>query len=248
MGLTETIMKRILCVLCLALPPGIAGAQQQHVSNFEDCVNESKQNHTDRATEHYSSYKCESNTAKLLAERPDECEGGSKPRLGSQVLQRRKLSDGLYQRLSWREGSCSGVCETRSYDSKDTTYLCEVRKRTGGSAQPETREEPPPGADSRPENRPSSHAFRPGWRREHRPRPYYGPPAYHYHYRYRWSEMPEHHEYRPYWHREYWHREYWHHEYWHHEYPRPEPREYYRYHDYYYYRYYHYYDRSPCEC
>jgi hypothetical protein len=179
----ETIMKRILCVLCLALPPGMAGAQEQHISNFEDCVNESKQNHTDRAADNYSSYKCEGKTAAVLAARPDECEGGRKPPLHSLVAQQRKLEDGLYRRLSWREDLCSGVCETRFYDSKDTTYLCEVRKKTGSSVQPETREVPPPG----PESRRPSHVVRRGWRRGHRPRPYYGPPAY---YHYRMIEMP----------------------------------------------------------
>jgi hypothetical protein len=115
-------MKKIFWILCLTLYPAIASA-----TNFDVCVNEAKTNHNDTTAEGYTSYKCESTTAEKLSARPDECAGGPKPSLRSLTRKTRQLDDGVYMSLSWTAGKCAGSCETRSYDSKDTTYLCEVR-------------------------------------------------------------------------------------------------------------------------
>jgi hypothetical protein len=126
-------MNKIFRILCLMLCPAIANA-----TNFEVCVNEAKTNHNDTTAEGYTSYKCEGTTAEKLLARPDECPGGTKPSLRSLVRKSKQLDDGLYSSLSWTAGKCVGSCETRSYDTKDPTYLCEVRVYgDGGSSATE---------------------------------------------------------------------------------------------------------------
>jgi hypothetical protein len=127
--------------LCLMLCPAIANA-----TNFEVCVNEAKTNHNDTTAEGYTSYKCEGTTAEKLLARPDECPGGAKPSLRSLARKSRQFDDGLWSSLSWTAGKCVGSCETRSYDSKDPTYLCEVRVYDDGRPAAESNREPlPPG-------------------------------------------------------------------------------------------------------
>jgi hypothetical protein len=135
-------MNKIFRILCLMLCPAIANA-----TNFEVCVNEAKTNHNDTTAEGYTSYKCESTTAEKLLARPDECPGGTKPSLRSLVRKSRQFDDGFWSSLSWTAGKCVGSCETRSYDSKDTTFLCEVRVYDDSSrpAAESSRERLPPG-------------------------------------------------------------------------------------------------------
>jgi hypothetical protein len=137
-------MNKIFRILCLMLCPAIANA-----TNFEVCVNEAKTNHNDTTAAGYTSYKCEGTTAEKLLARPDECPGGTKPSLGSLVRKSRQFDDGLWSSMSWTAGKCIGSCETRSYDSKDTTYLCEVRVYDEGRPAAESNRErlaPGPGA------------------------------------------------------------------------------------------------------
>jgi hypothetical protein len=135
-------MNKIFWILCLALCPAIANA-----TNFEVCVNEAKTNHNDAPAEGYASYKCEGTTAEKLLARPDECPGGTKPSLRNLVRKSRQFDDGVWSSLSWTAGKCVGMCETRSYDSKEPTYLCEVRVY-GDDARPAAEsngERPAPG-------------------------------------------------------------------------------------------------------
>jgi hypothetical protein len=146
-------MHKTFLALCFALYPAIAGA-----TNYDVCVSEARTNHTDTAAEGYASYKCEGTTAEKLTARPDECtDGGAlKPALRSLVRKSRQLDDGLYTSLTWIAGRCTGACETRSYDSKDTTYLCEVRVYAGDGRPADTRPAATRPAETRPaETRPA---------------------------------------------------------------------------------------------
>jgi hypothetical protein len=135
----------------LTLYPAIASA-----TNFDVCVNEAKTNHNDTTAEGYTSYKCEGTIAEKLSARPDECTGGPKPSLRGITRKSKQLDDGLYSSLSWTAGKCTGSCETRSYDSKDTTYLCEVRvyQERGGPAPEAGREQLAPGPGAAGPGRP----------------------------------------------------------------------------------------------
>jgi hypothetical protein len=136
------MMRLIFWVVCMAMCSGLASAQQ-HVSNFEACVNEAKQRHADSTTDTYSSYKCDGATAQKLVARPDECSGDAKPSLTRIERKSKPLEDGLYLRMTWRTQVCAGLCETRLYnDTRETSYLCEVRRHTGvkvsqSSSQPQ---------------------------------------------------------------------------------------------------------------
>jgi hypothetical protein len=122
----------LLCVLWVATYCGIASAQE-HLSNFEACLSEARQKHTDSTMETYTSYKCDGAAAQKLAARPDECAADIRPPLNRIERKSRQLEDGLYLRMIWRTEVCAGMCETRSYnDSRDTKYLCEVRRRSDG--------------------------------------------------------------------------------------------------------------------
>jgi hypothetical protein len=109
-------------------------------------MTEAKTKHNDAAAEGYAIYTCEGTTAEKLLARPDECEAGRpKPPLASLKRDRAQKDDGQYSQLIWRAGKCSGVCESRSYDSKDTTYKCELRVYANGPAPPtEVNREPAP--------------------------------------------------------------------------------------------------------
>jgi len=125
-------MRMALGILCMVMCCGIAGAQD-HVSNFETCVSEAKQNHTDTTMETYLSYKCDGPTAQRLAARPDQCTADIKPALRSIERRSRQLEDGLFLRMIWRTEACAGMCETKYYnDARETGYLCEVRKHIAG--------------------------------------------------------------------------------------------------------------------
>jgi hypothetical protein len=125
-------MNKLFWVLCVALYPAAATA-----TNFETCMTEAKTNHTDAVAEGYTAYTCEGTTAEKLLARPDECEAGSpKPLLSSLNRQKKQFEYGLYSQLTWRAGRCSGSCEAQSYDSKDTTYKCELRVYNSGPAPP----------------------------------------------------------------------------------------------------------------
>lgn len=132
-------MNRLFWVLCLALYPAIACA-----TNFDVCVNEAKANHNDTAADGFTSYKCEGTTAEKLSARPDECTGGAKPPLGRLIRKSNQLDDGFYSKLSWTAGKCGGSCEMRSYDSQDTTYLCEVLVYSDDARPAETGREQAP--------------------------------------------------------------------------------------------------------
>jgi hypothetical protein len=159
-------MSKFLGTLCLVLYPAVAGA-----TNFDACVTDAKTSHNETAGTGYSSYKCEGTTAEKLSARPDECGGGQKPPLSSLVRKKQQFDDGLWSQLSWRAGKCSGSCEMRSYDSKDTHYQCEVKIYTNGAAPPTDviREPAPreggegPGTDTGPDTGPDTAATpRPG--------------------------------------------------------------------------------------
>ncbi len=125
-------MRMAFCVLCVAMGSGIAGAQER-LSNFEACVSEARQRHTDTTMENYLSYKCDGATAQRLAARPDQCAADVRPSLRNIERHSRQLDDGLYLRIIWRTEVCAGMCETRLYnDARDTSYLCEVRRHTDG--------------------------------------------------------------------------------------------------------------------
>ncbi len=126
-------MRMILCVLCAALCSGIASAQE-HLSNFDACVSEARQKHADSTMDTYTSYKCDGATAQKLAARPDECAAGIRPPLSRIERKSRQLEDGLYLRMTWQAEMCAGMCEARFYnDSRDTKYLCEVRRHNPGT-------------------------------------------------------------------------------------------------------------------
>jgi hypothetical protein len=115
-------------LLCMATCSGMAGAQEP-LSNFEACVAEARDRHTDSAMENYLSFKCDGPSAQRLAARPDQCAADVRPSLRNVERRERQLDDGLYLRIIWRTSVCAGMCETRLYnDSRDTNYLCEVRR------------------------------------------------------------------------------------------------------------------------
>jgi hypothetical protein len=153
-------MRIAFCILCIAMCSGIAGAQTPR-SNFEACVTEARQKHTDSAMENYLSFKCDGATAERLAARPDQCAGDVRPLLRNVERRSRQLDDGLYRRIVWRTDMCAGMCETRFYtDARETNYLCEVRRhlesrvrqnygrplRNADYYQPYGEEYPPPSA------------------------------------------------------------------------------------------------------
>jgi hypothetical protein len=116
----------------MAMCSGAAGAQQQ-LSNFDACVSDGTQRHTDATMENYLSYKCDGIIAQKLAARPDQCADDVRPPLRNIERKSRQLTDGLYLRMIWRTHVCAGMCETRIYsDGRDTNYLCEVRRHIEG--------------------------------------------------------------------------------------------------------------------
>ncbi len=199
-------MNRFFGVLCLILYPAIASA-----TNFDVCVNEAKTNHNDTAGDGFTSYKCEGATAEKLSARPDECTGGAKPSLRSLARKSRQLDDGLYSSMSWTAGKCVGSCEMRSYDSQNTTYLCEVRVYSdvakpappASRPAPESEREPlPPGpgggeiGSPGPGGRQAANAFR----LRRRPPPGLGwapPPPRHYGRDDRYNRYDRYSHYRP---------------------------------------------------
>jgi hypothetical protein len=146
-------MNKIFPILCFVLCPAIANA-----TNFEVCVNEANTNQHAMPAEGYTSFKCEGTTAEKLLARPDECPGGTKPSLRSLIRKSKQFDDGFWSSVSWTAGKCVGSCETRSYDSKDTTYLCEVRVYGDDSrpAAESNRERPAPGGPGSLRPRPGS--------------------------------------------------------------------------------------------
>ena len=135
-------MRMILCVLCAAMCSGIAIAQE-HLSNFDACVSEARQKHADSTMDTYTSYKCDGATAQRLVARPDECAAGIKPPLSRIERKSRQLEDGLYLRMTWQAEMCAGMCEARFYnDSRETKYLCEVRRHSAGSVVQGSRQTP----------------------------------------------------------------------------------------------------------
>jgi hypothetical protein len=130
-------MRTVLCILCVAMCSRIAVAQEG-VSNFDACVSEAKQRHTDATMEAYFSYKCDGVIAQRLAARPDQCGADVRPSRTRIQRSSRQLEDGLYLRMIWRTGVCAGMCETRFYsDARETRYLCEVRRHIVGRDVPD---------------------------------------------------------------------------------------------------------------
>jgi hypothetical protein len=113
-------------------------AAQEPASNFDACVSEARQRHTDSVMETYFSYKCDGVIAQRLAARPDQCGGDVRPSRSRIERSSRQLEDGLYLRMIWRTGVCAGMCETRFYtDVRETRYLCEVRRHIVGRGEPD---------------------------------------------------------------------------------------------------------------
>jgi hypothetical protein len=111
---------------------------QEGASNFDACVSEAKQRHTDAIMETYFSYKCDGVIAQRLAARPDQCGADVRPSRSRIQRSSRQLEDGLYLRMIWRTGVCAGMCETRIYsDARETRYLCEVRRHIVGTGVPD---------------------------------------------------------------------------------------------------------------
>ena len=124
-------MRTILCILCVVVHGGIGRAQEDRndrlSSNFDACVNEARQNHTERVTDTYYSYQCEGATAERLAARPDQCGDGAKPSQSQLKSSLQQVEDGLYLRMKWRTGMCAGLCEARLYaDDREATHKCEL--------------------------------------------------------------------------------------------------------------------------
>jgi hypothetical protein len=124
-------MNKLFGTLCLVLCPAVASA-----TNFDKCVTEARTNHTETTVEGYTAYKCEGETAEKLSARPDECPGGKKPDLRNLIRTKQQFDDGLFSKLEWRIGKCSGSCEARSYDNKETHYQCELHVYANGPAPP----------------------------------------------------------------------------------------------------------------
>jgi hypothetical protein len=125
------MMRLMFCVLCLAIWSGTASAQS--ASNFDACVTDAQQKHTDSTMDNYTSWKCDGAKAQKLAVRPDSCSADARPtRIDRKT---RQLEDGLYLRMTWSTRACAGMCEIRFYndESKQTSYLCDVRRRTAES-------------------------------------------------------------------------------------------------------------------
>jgi hypothetical protein len=134
-------MRIMLCILCLAMWSGIASAQ--YVSNFDACVSDAQQKHTDSTMDNYTSWKCDGATAQRLAARPDQCSADVRP--SRTERKSRQLEDGLYLRIIWRTQVCAGMCEIRFYnDSRDPSYLCEVRRHIGDSRSVQYDDRPTP--------------------------------------------------------------------------------------------------------
>jgi hypothetical protein len=122
---------------------GIASAQ--YVSNFDACVSDAREKHTDATMEDYTSFKCDGAVAQRLASRPDECSSDVRPSAGRIERRSRQLDDGLYLRMTWSTRACAGRCEIRFYnDSRDPNYLCEVRRHTSDSRRSDDDDRPPP--------------------------------------------------------------------------------------------------------
>jgi hypothetical protein len=130
-GRTEMMMRLMFCVLCLVMWSGTVSAQSG--SNFDACVNDAQEKHTDSTMDNYTSWKCDGAKAQKLAVRPDSCSADARPtRIDRKT---RQLEDGLYLRMTWSTRACAGMCEIRFYndESKQTSYLCDVRRRTAES-------------------------------------------------------------------------------------------------------------------
>lgn len=99
-------------------------------SNFDTCVTEATQHHTDRMVKDtYYYYECEGPTAEKLAARPDECGSDVRPSPGEVKRWWDQLEDGLYLRVKWGTGRCAGLCQTRLYtDARKTTHRCELHR------------------------------------------------------------------------------------------------------------------------
>jgi hypothetical protein len=172
-------MRMMFCVLCLAMWSGVASTQvanAQYVSNFDACVNDARQKRTDSTMENYTSFKCDGVTAQKLAARPDECSADVRPSANRIERRSRQLGDGLYLRMIWRTQVCAGMCEIRFYnDSRDPSYLCEVRRhigesRLGESRRPDDDDRPPPRYNRRYPDYPPPRRW--VWREYDEPAPY----------------------------------------------------------------------------
>jgi hypothetical protein len=162
-------MRLMLCVLCLAMWSGIASAQ--YVSNFDACVSDARQKHTDSTMENYTSFKCDGAVAQKLAARPDECSADVRPSAGRIERRSRQLDDGLYLRMTWSTQACAGRCEIRFYnDARDPNYLCEVRQRSSESRRPDYDDRPPPRYNRRYPDYPPPRRW--VWREYDEPVPY----------------------------------------------------------------------------
>jgi hypothetical protein len=172
-------MRLILCVLCLAMWCGTVSAQSD--SNFDACVSDAQQKHTDSTMDNYTSWKCDGDVAQRLAVRPDSCSADSKP---TRIERRtRQLEDGLYLRMTWSTRTCAGMCEIRFYnsDSKKASYLCDVRRYTAERTPAPYDDDRPPPRYSRRYPGEYYPPQRRGWRSA-REREYDEPPPYYYRY------------------------------------------------------------------
>jgi hypothetical protein len=136
------MMRLAFCVLCLVMWSGTVSAQSG--SNFDACVSDAQEKHTDSTMDNYTSWKCDGAKAQKLAVRPDSCSADARPiRIDRKT---RQLEDGLYLRMTWSTRMCAGMCEIRFYndDSKQTSYLCDVRRRTADSRPVQNDDRPPP--------------------------------------------------------------------------------------------------------
>lgn len=148
-------MRTILCVLCAVTHGGIAVAQdlpdddhgRRAISNFDTCVNEARQNHTERVKENFYSYECRGITAEKLAARPDQCGNDVKPALSAVKNLMEPDEAGLVLTTKWRTTRCAGRCLTTLYaDSRETTHTCELRKLIGVDDGGPVAPEPDPGS------------------------------------------------------------------------------------------------------
>jgi hypothetical protein len=115
----------------------------QYASNFDACVGDAQQKRTESTMDNYVSWKCDGATAQRLAARPDACASDVRPTRIDR--KQRQLGDGLYLRMTWSTRVCAGMCEIRFYDSdsRDTSYLCEVRRHTGETRPARYDDQPP---------------------------------------------------------------------------------------------------------
>lgn len=141
-------MRTVLSIVFVMMHGGIGVAQDQaddhgsRRSNFDACVNEARQNHTERVKENFYSYECHGATAEKLAARPDQCGNDVKPAQSQLKNGLQQVEDGLYLTTTWRTTRCAGLCQTRLYaDTRQTTHTCELRRligvEDGGPVTPE---------------------------------------------------------------------------------------------------------------